>query len=470
MKQERWDLLIIMRAAMAGKQIDLPELTDQGAWEKIFLSAEANQVLPLIMETAKRCGAPESVLALYRRQAMRLMVRQTMRMHYVQRLCAFLQERKLPFIALDGVLCGALYPRAEQYVSAEERFFIRGEDMARFHEALLAFGMTTETPEADLSCVQSVVYASRDRQVHVELSNRLLSLEETCAAKCFPDILGDAVTEQIGEASIPAPGYTDRLLYQLLAARQDYAQGVLCLRRVSDTLLLARRYGEKIDWERIASGCETVGAADFAGVLFEIGRKDLGIDVAALPETFRQAGGDAEALRSALLEKSGSREARRLNSYEYLSALRAISTEGGEVRLFVSGGSMTPFLIHRRDSVYFRKPDQPLKRGDIVFFQRDSGQFVLHRILRVHGTEDAPLYDIVGDGQTQVERNVRRDQIFGLVLRAERKGKVLTPKSLWWKFFAGAWLRLLPLRPLLVKLYAALRGNRAAQSGENENK
>ena len=132
MNQDRWNLLTVFRTAISEKQNILSTLADEDIWEKILLSAEVNQVLPMTVEAAERCGAPESILAPHRRQAMRLMARQAVRMRYMERLCAFLRERELSFLVLEGVLCGALYPRAEQYVSAEERFFIRGEDMARF--------------------------------------------------------------------------------------------------------------------------------------------------------------------------------------------------------------------------------------------------------------------------------------------------------------------------------------------------
>ena len=74
---------------------------------------------------------------------------------------------------------------------------------------------------------------------------------------------------------------------------------------------------------------------------------------------------------------------RTVDTREYLSILRQLTEEGRDVSLRITGSSMAPFLIHQRDTVYFRKPDRPLKKGDMVFYQRDSGQFVMHRICRV---------------------------------------------------------------------------------------
>ena len=144
--------------------------------------------------------------------------------------------------------------------------------------------------------------------------------------------------------------------------------------------------------------------------------------------------------------------ARWVDTAEYVSVLRGLVEEGHEVSMLVSGSSMSPFLIHLRDTIYFKKPDRPLRAGDIVFYQRDSGQYVMHRILRVRG--DA--YDIIGDAQIEVERGVRRDQIFAVITRIRRKGKLIGPGDFWWTFFARVWTKLIPLRPLIARAYARL--------------
>lgn len=144
--------------------------------------------------------------------------------------------------------------------------------------------------------------------------------------------------------------------------------------------------------------------------------------------------------------------ARLVDTAEYVSVLRGLVEEGHEVSMLVSGSSMSPFLIHLRDTIYFKKPDRPLRAGDIVFYQRDSGQYVMHRILRVRGD----VYDIIGDAQTEIERGVRRDQIFALITRVKRKGRLIGPGDFWWTFFARVWTKLIPLRPLIAWAYARL--------------
>lgn len=134
----------------------------------------------------------------------------------------------------------------------------------------------------------------------------------------------------------------------------------------------------------------------------------------------------------------------------YVGMLKALVEQGKEVRMVISGSSMAPFLVHARDSIFFRAPEGTLKKGDIVFFERPGGQFVVHRICSVCGDS----YDIIGDGQTEIEHHVKREQIFAQVTKVERKGKLLAPGNFWWEFFARIWIRMIPLRPRLMHGYA----------------
>lgn len=142
-----------------------------------------------------------------------------------------------------------------------------------------------------------------------------------------------------------------------------------------------------------------------------------------------------------------------VDTREYVSMLRELTEQGHEVNMIISGSSMTPFLIHQRDVIFFRKPDRKLKKGDMVFYQRDNGQFVMHRICKV--TQDG--YDIIGDAQTEIEHGVRPDQIFALITKVKRKGKLLSHGDFWWEFFEHIWPNLIPFRYLFVRSYGRLK-------------
>ncbi len=142
---------------------------------------------------------------------------------------------------------------------------------------------------------------------------------------------------------------------------------------------------------------------------------------------------------------------RELDTQEYVAMLRELIEQGHEVNLRIAGNSMLPFLLHQRDVVYVTQPDRPLKVGDIVFYQRQNGQFIMHRICRIRNDG----YYTVGDAQQLIEGPLDREQIFGLVTKVCRKGKLIGPGSFWWEFFARVWIRMVPLRHFVMRVYGA---------------
>lgn len=138
---------------------------------------------------------------------------------------------------------------------------------------------------------------------------------------------------------------------------------------------------------------------------------------------------------------------------EYSRLLRE-DPRAEELPLLISGGSMTPFLIGGRDTVFLSRPEKLICRGDILLYRRDNGGFVLHRVYRVVDGS----YTMLGDAQTVPEPGIRPDQIIARVTRVQRKGKLLQPGDFWWEFFAKVWLRIRPLRKIIHRVYSIITG------------
>jgi len=142
-----------------------------------------------------------------------------------------------------------------------------------------------------------------------------------------------------------------------------------------------------------------------------------------------------------------------VDTREYISVLRELVEEGHEVSLMVSGSSMTPFLVSQRDYIYFKKPDRELRRGDMVFYQRATGQYVMHRIWKVKDNQ----YYMVGDAQQEIEGPLERSQVFGLVTKVKRKGKLTQKGDFWWEFFEHVWIRMIQYRQFFLRIYRFLK-------------
>lgn len=115
-----------------------------------------------------------------------------------------------------------------------------------------------------------------------------------------------------------------------------------------------------------------------------------------------------------------------MDTEKYLTAISQVIGRGNQVAIPVRGSSMQPFLADSRDAVLIGPVDRRLRRGDIVLYQREGGQFVLHRIIRVdRAGSSGERYYIRGDAQSAAEGPVEPRQICALVIRVRRKGKWL---------------------------------------------
>lgn len=140
--------------------------------------------------------------------------------------------------------------------------------------------------------------------------------------------------------------------------------------------------------------------------------------------------------------------ARILPASVLMPEYEALLREGAELPLVISGGSMLPFLAPGRDSVLLKAPDRPLHRGDIVFYRRRNGMYVLHRLVR---TKNGQCW-MVGDAQTQIEGPLPAECIFAYVTCVQRKGRTERPGTFIWDFFQYVWLAVIPLRRYLIAI------------------
>ena len=137
-----------------------------------------------------------------------------------------------------------------------------------------------------------------------------------------------------------------------------------------------------------------------------------------------------------------------VDNQEYMKVVRSILEEGKEVPLVVTGNSMMPFLIDRRDQVLIKRIERPLKKGDIAFFQRENGQYIMHRIhfMRKDDRTGENQFYFIGDGQKNIEGPIKETQIFGVITGVLRKGKYLDEHTFTWRF-----------RPLIIKIYSLFK-------------
>lgn len=140
--------------------------------------------------------------------------------------------------------------------------------------------------------------------------------------------------------------------------------------------------------------------------------------------------------------------------FEMSDAISELVKKGSGVPLYISGSSMNPFLISRRDIVWLREfTDSDLNIGKIVLFKRTDGSLVLHRIIKkMHDGK----FLVNGDAQTWSEE-VKAEQIIAVVSDIQRKGKIRLADSCYWKIVDTLWRMLTPFRSVIMRVWFKLK-------------
>lgn len=113
------------------------------------------------------------------------------------------------------------------------------------------------------------------------------------------------------------------------------------------------------------------------------------------------------------------------------------------------GDSMMPMLRQKRDLLIVEpRPEGRCRRYDVVLYKRPSGQYVLHRILKVR--KDG--YVLCGDNQWFLEQDVPDEWIFGVLTGFVRDGKQISVKDFKYRCYVHLWCDFFWLRAPIVRL------------------
>ena len=111
------------------------------------------------------------------------------------------------------------------------------------------------------------------------------------------------------------------------------------------------------------------------------------------------------------------------------------------------GDSMWPFIRQGRDLLVIKPPCGSLHRLDIPLYRRDSGQYVLHRILDVK--KDS--YVLCGDNRWGREYGITDRHIIGVLTAIVRDGQEIPVTDWRCRLYAHLWCDLFPLRALILR-------------------
>ena len=94
-------------------------------------------------------------------------------------------------------------------------------------------------------------------------------------------------------------------------------------------------------------------------------------------------------------------------------------------------------IRENRDNVVLSPVPKKLKKYDLPLYQRENGQYVLHRIVEIH--EEDNTFTCIGDNQFVKESGIRRDQMIAVVTSFERNGKEHQVSEISYRIYCWFW-------------------------------
>ncbi len=135
--------------------------------------------------------------------------------------------------------------------------------------------------------------------------------------------------------------------------------------------------------------------------------------------------------------------------YQITPIIEELLSSGRDVRLTVVGNSMFPMLHSGTDSVVLTKVSRPLSKYDIPLYRRKTGEYVMHRIVKVNDG----FFTMNGDNQYTLESPVYPDMIIGVVREFYRKGKKISCTGFLYRSYCVFWVMFRPMRGVICRIY-----------------
>src|SRR4030043_1915029 len=111
---------------------------------------------------------------------------------------------------------------------------------------------------------------------------------------------------------------------------------------------------------------------------------------------------------------------------EVLHLFEEILNSDSNLRVKVTGRSMSPFLRGEEILTIKKVPYTSLKIGDLIFFKNGQGYPVLHRIIKKKQVQDGVItFQTKGDALIAFDEPIKNNKILGKVCKIEYGSKYI---------------------------------------------
>lgn len=153
------------------------------------------------------------------------------------------------------------------------------------------------------------------------------------------------------------------------------------------------------------------------------------------------------------LNKKPNSNAVLVSTQELGPIIKSFVSADKQVIITATGDSMRPFLRDGEDKVVLCRLKTSPKKNDVLFYLRDDGTYVLHRVFQVKNGG----YVMLGDAQLTPEYGIADRHIIAVASAFIRNGKQIGCNSFLYLTRVKLWRMLYPFRVLKAKAAGVLK-------------
>ena len=117
------------------------------------------------------------------------------------------------------------------------------------------------------------------------------------------------------------------------------------------------------------------------------------------------------------------------------------------------GNSMMPLIRQQKDLIIIKQVEEPLKRYDVPLYKRDSGEYVLHRIMKINKQG----YVLCGDNRWNREYGITDKHIIGVLEGVVRDGKTIPVTDWKYRVYVHLWCDFFYIRAGILRMLKLIK-------------
>lgn len=283
MTQVEREFLKILESFMHDKEYHFPE--NFTALEEMKQLSGIHNVVAMVYEQTRgeeiwKKANFQNLEMQFRKTSIYKVMTQIQRTETFLRVYKLLCERGVCPLVVKGIICRNFYTKPDYRVSGDEDMLICKSDFEICDEILRKEGFTRSEFDTE-HMPYEIPYMHKKTGTYIELHFALFP-EETGAYgylnKEFEHVFENCIRERIQGIEIFTLNPTEHMFYLICHSFKHFLHSGFGIRQVCDMVMMAERYGKRIDWKKINIRLSTLNIVYFWSGLSEIGRKYLGFD------------------------------------------------------------------------------------------------------------------------------------------------------------------------------------------------